>query len=547
MVQTRRGRGEEVKQNEGTEVRKSRGRNAAVETVKEKQKTPIKKSSSAIKKEVSPIKKSPIKKMIFTASPGRTTYSSRLKTPTRKEKKDKDVEMEAITNRMDKCVLNMSPPLSQDSAISMSRSLSKSSSSLDSKRDELTTPPPSECTNPSTSSLVTPIVPLRGRENEFHRLVSLIDRSRENKEPLTIYISGTPGTGKSATTGLVLQLLGMAPRKIKTCMVNCTSVTKGDDLCAAIMRSLEMPCPASTAKSKFTTFVTALKNTLVLVLDEADFVEEKMLSSIFTMPATVSPHLIVIGLFQLCFKLTTSISIKKWLCSGIANSIDLTERLLRKIKLKIEVERMVFPRYSKEELALIVSHKMKEEIAEGEGLDSTGIDLCARKVSAVSGDVREVMSIMRQSCLRSRIERVKEEEENMDVGNEKIPSTPKTAPVSLRHINDVARLKYSSALSRSTLQLQPGVLLALCLKLSAGKKKSLTRGTLLNEYRKASSHKEAKWPMVEGSDLAEAFDMLVSQGHISLQGDLIRIQVDSKTARESIRDNEVLMSIDLIL
>lgn len=39
----------------------------------------------------------------------------------------------------------------------------------------------------------------------------------------------------------------------------------------------------------------------------------------------------------------------------------------------------------------------------------------------MNGDVREGMSVMRQSCARSRIERsmkLKEEEENMQVDNE---------------------------------------------------------------------------------------------------------------------------------
>ncbi|KAF8366610.1 cdc-6 [Pristionchus pacificus] len=537
MVETRRGRTGEVKL-EGIEGRKSK-RNVKVEIKREQKKSPIKKSGgSPIKKQQSPTKKTPVKKIVLTASPGRTTYTSKLRTPTRNYKK-MEVDVDEIRTRMDKCVLQMSPPLSQDSAISMSGSQSKSTSSLDSRRDDMT-PSPSECNKPSTSSVV-PIVPLKGREEQFNQIVSLVDGSIAEKKPLFIYISGSPGTGKTATTALVLKLFTMAPRKIKTCIVNCTSLTKGDALCAAIMNKIEKPCPVTTALYKFTAFVSALTKTFILVLDEADFVEEKALTTIFSMPASVSSHLIVIG---------------------IANKIDLTERTLRKIKLKIEPVRMVFPRYSKDELAYIIKSKMEEEMKEGERLDATGVDLCARKVSAVNGDVREGMSVMRQSCARSRIEtsmKLKEEEENMQVDkepNENVPSTPVAPPtrVEIRHIADVSKTKYCP-LASACLPLQPRVLLALCLKLSAGKKKSLSRITLFNEYRKASSHKEAAWPMVESSDLNEAFEMLVSQGYISMQKDqMIRMQVDSNVARSVIiekngqsKNDDVIKAIDYIM
>lgn len=44
---------------------------------------------------------------------------------------------------------------------------------------------------------------------------------------------------------------------------------------------------------------------------------------------------------------------------------------------------MVFPRYSKDELAYIIKSKMEEEMKEGERLDATGVDLCARKVGSI--------------------------------------------------------------------------------------------------------------------------------------------------------------------
>ncbi|GMT28095.1 hypothetical protein PFISCL1PPCAC_19392, partial [Pristionchus fissidentatus] len=535
MVNTR-SRGETVaaqKANVTTETRSTRGRNAV-----KKEKTPIKKVDSAISKKVSPTKKSPIKKLVFTASPGRTTYSSRQKTPTRKEKIEKgDDGVERITRNMKRAVLEDSPPSSsKDSAISSSESISNSISPMpslsDCERDEVMAPPPDDCMAPSPSTLVTPVVPLRGREKEFNQLISLIDASVEKRDPLTVYISGTPGTGKSATTRLVLQLLEQAPRKIKTCMVNCTSVRSGDDMCAAVMRSIDKPCPASTSQSKFKEYVSALKKTFVLVLDEADFVSKDALTSIFTMPVSVSSHLIVVG---------------------IANTIDFTERVLRKIKLKKDPVLMVFGRYSKAELTLILSHKMREGKGENT-LDDTAVALCAGKVAALSGDIRMAMDLMRQST--RKILREEEEEQKMDVENAAqsnvVSSSSSVAPPStpiagrktchqLRAINDTFRGVYSSPLARARLPLQPSVLLAVCLKLSAGKKKALTRNQLFSSYQRACNL--TGWPMALGEDLEVAFDLIVSQSFIAINGQQIRMQVDSATAR-SVFDNDVLRRID---
>ncbi|GMT00238.1 hypothetical protein PENTCL1PPCAC_22412 [Pristionchus entomophagus] len=515
MVKTRTGRGGEVKQVENTEGKKTRKRNENVELKKENEKTPIKKSESAIHKRESPTKKSPIKKLIFTASPGRTSYKLRR---AHKEDMPDEMEMEKITRRLN--VLEMSPSLSQDSAISIGDSLS--TSSLSSERDELNTPPPSDSMDTTPSTLASPIVPLQERECQFNTLISLIDGSVDKKEPLTIYISGTPGAGKSATIERVLKLLQIAPRNIKTCTVNCMSVQRGDELCAAIMQRIDKPCATRSALSKFKEFVSALRKPFLLVLDETDKVNKDALATFLTMPAAISAHLIVVG---------------------IANTIDLVDRDLKKMTLKLEPERIVFPGYTKEELVRLMTTKQREE--NWETIDASAIEFCARQVASRGGDIREAMSTMREGCRRLKLEN-----EKKAMTNENLPSTPVVAALplsvrSIRAIKDTRTNVLASPLTRVKLQQQPKVLLALCFKLQADKKKQLTRDCLLNEYRRASG--KGAWQMVEGSDLKEALDMLVAQSFISTHKDLIRLQVDARTARTAISDDDLLQSIDFTL
>lgn len=45
---------------------------------------------------------------------------------------------------------------------------------------------------------------LIGRENECNILKTKIEEGLKKKEPLSIYISGAPGTGKTKTTNSVL-------------------------------------------------------------------------------------------------------------------------------------------------------------------------------------------------------------------------------------------------------------------------------------------------------------------------------------------------------
>lgn len=119
---------------------------------------------------------------------------------------------------------------------------------------------------------------------------------------------------------------------------------------------------------------TNKKKTTLLVLDEIDQLcsgkNQNVLYHIFEWP---------------------SISNSKLLLIGIANSLDLTDRLLVRLQRKCELKPLVmhFPAYSKTEIVEI----FKSRLEESDLFPPVAIQLLAAKVSAVSGDIRRALNL----------------------------------------------------------------------------------------------------------------------------------------------------------
>lgn len=180
--------------------------------------------------------------------------------------------------------------------------------------------------------------PLKGRLEEFNALKDWILDSKAQKTSLSIYISGQPGTGKTATTMRVLGALGSA---VRSCLVNCASTSTKPALFKTIFETLGLEGKRNA--EVFEEHVRSMKTPLVLVLDEIDHLATRSntaLYAAFQWPDTLSHKIIILG---------------------IANSIDLTERLLPKLMLVKPPKRLVFEPYTKDDIVEILNDKMKNE------------------------------------------------------------------------------------------------------------------------------------------------------------------------------------------
>ncbi|CAJ0930445.1 unnamed protein product, partial [Mesorhabditis belari] len=336
------------------------------------------------------------------------------------------------------------------------------------------------------------VTALKGREKEFDTICDNVRKAIATSQPITFYLSGLPGTGKTATVYRVIEALSDVTTSV---FINCASVNTLKDLTTALISPAESPKkktrgrPPSLAK-----IAEALSKPMLVILDEIDHLSSStLLYSVFRWPQEVSWKLIVIG---------------------IANSIDLTERLLPKLKLTIPPITLPFAPYNKDQLKDIIAEKLQDE----NSMDKTSLELCARKIAAVSGDARSAVRVIKQA--------------------KSVTATPTT-----REVLGVLNSVYASPLSRARLPLQSQVLLAVCLRISNNKKTALTRFALYNAYSKACT--ELNIPAVKGDDLETAWGNIESQSLASVdKAGRIRLQIDASTARSVIANSHMISQID---
>lgn len=88
--------------------------------------------------------------------------------------------------------------------------------------------------------------------------------------------------------------------------------------------------------------------------------------------------------------------------SGIANSLDFTDRLLPRLELKPECKPRIikFLPYSKNDIIEIIKDRLKE-IQETHNncviIDDRALMLCASKIASTTGDIRKVLDICRRA------------------------------------------------------------------------------------------------------------------------------------------------------
>lgn len=206
-----------------------------------------------------------------------------------------------------------------------------------------------------------------------------------------LYISGLPGTGKSA---LVNEVVKSWNRKSKS-VINCMSVPKADEIYNYIYSSLTGMEDELNAQKKLEKMFFSTKNQYIVVLDELDNIltkDQAVLFKLFEWATNEESNLILIG---------------------IANALDLTERFLPRLKAQgCSPELYPFKPYTAKEISEIIESKLKSLIITEEEKNSeiplmhpAAIQLCARKTAANTGDVRKSFDICRRA-----IELVEEQE-----------------------------------------------------------------------------------------------------------------------------------------
>lgn len=233
---------------------------------------------------------------------------------------------------------------------------------------------------------------LIGREEERNRLNSFLQEGIQSKSGRCLYVSGPPGTGKSALVTEVCHELKGAP-DVRTAYINCMSVKSSKDIYTKLAEDLiddgtdleedeEMVHLRKILLSKKSSGLV-----YVVTLDEIDHLQTldlEILYTLFEWSLHRSSHLILIG---------------------IANALDLTDRFLPRLKARnLKPKFLPFLPYTAPQIASVISSKLKSlSPAQTSSQDHTpfvhptAIQLCSKKVASQTGDLRKAFDIIRRT------------------------------------------------------------------------------------------------------------------------------------------------------
>ncbi|KAF2842655.1 cell division control protein Cdc6 [Patellaria atrata CBS 101060] len=232
---------------------------------------------------------------------------------------------------------------------------------------------------------------LFGREKEREELTSFISTRVQKAKNGCIYISGPPGTGKSAFVDEICQGYGDIKDETVYTYVNCMSVKSADDIYTILLE-------------KFGENVRIdLVGTDVEILKRAVF--EREVTYLVTLDEI--DHLLDVDLELLYNLFQWSLSPKSSLVLiGIANALDFTDRFLPRLKSRgLKPHLLPFLPYSATQIASVITGKLKALVQEGEMaaadyvpfIHPTAIQFLSKKVAAQSGDLRKALDICRRA------------------------------------------------------------------------------------------------------------------------------------------------------
>ncbi|XP_078046379.1 cell division cycle 6 isoform X2 [Augochlora pura] len=353
---------------------------------------------------------------------------------------------------------------------------------------------------------------LPGREPELSQLQDFMEEHVKTEKSASLYISGPPGTGKTACLSKLI-LRPDFTSKFKVVYVNCTTMKSAATIYGKIVQELGLSVPKSgkNCKTVIEKYLVSKHKMLLLILDELDQLESKnqsVLYSIFEWPVIQNSKLLLVG---------------------IANSLDLTDRILPRLQARCELKPklMHFPPYTKQQICDIITERLNEAKV-SDLFTGNAVQMLAGKVAAVSGDIRRALDISRrviEITESHKLLQVLQPSNNnvcvteIKTGSPKKQQSAADKVVDLKEVVAVLNGVYGGSQNlekeESTFPLQQKLLLcSLLLILNKGRNKDVTIGRLHEVYKKVC--KKRNIHAVDGSEFVSLCSLIETRGILRL-------------------------------
>ncbi|KAK6623301.1 hypothetical protein RUM43_009153 [Polyplax serrata] len=220
-----------------------------------------------------------------------------------------------------------------------------------------------------------------GREKEIEEVTCFLRDHLDAQKSGSIYVSGLPGTGKTACINYVIEKNEMN-KHFHIVKINCTAFNSSKAVFKRICEELKLKSYGKNEKeamSLIEKYLLKKHKMILMILDEIDQLESKsqsVLYKIFEWPSWQNSKFVLIG---------------------IANAMDLTDRNLPRLCGKVELKPRLlhFVPYSKDEITEILKKRLMD-VGADKIFAPGAIELIAAKVAGTSGDVRRALDLGRR-------------------------------------------------------------------------------------------------------------------------------------------------------
>lgn len=251
---------------------------------------------------------------------------------------------------------------------------------------------------------------LVGRSTEAKAFARFLTNSITKRTCASVYVSGPPGTGKTAQINLTLDNLcgtKASPSSnthlihganVLVMRVNCMAISRPENIYHEMFCHLigQAPGRRQSFDDLYNQLVGGANgvDTLVVVLDEMD--------SLIT-----NDQQVLFQLFHCASHLKTSVLRTKLVVVGISNALDLTDKFLPRLRTNgFNPEAIQFMPYSGEQIKQVIISKLDSLVDEDKEnitnkttpvMHPTAVTLCCKKCATVTGDMRKAFDICYKS------------------------------------------------------------------------------------------------------------------------------------------------------